>query len=44
MFAYRTWQRLSTVDSKVFSRFVPEGLFYNALLTGVKPAPAAPLQ
>ena len=36
-FAYRTWQRLSTVDSKVLSTVVPAGLFYNALLTGVKP-------
>jgi len=37
MFAYRTWLRLSTVDAKVMSRVVPPGLFYNALLTGVKP-------
>ncbi|MDQ6873725.1 MAG: class I SAM-dependent methyltransferase [Actinomycetota bacterium] len=37
MFAYRTWQRLSRVDDAVFSRFVPAGLFYNALVTGVKP-------
>lgn len=37
-FAYRTWQGLSTVDAKVLSYVVPEGLFYNALLTGVKPA------
>ncbi|MBA2416057.1 MAG: class I SAM-dependent methyltransferase [Geodermatophilaceae bacterium] len=42
-FAYRTWQRLSAVDSRVLSRVVPAGLFYNALLTGVKPAPAAVL-
>lgn len=38
MFAYRTWQRLSRVDEVVFSRFVPAGLFYNALVTGVKPS------
>jgi ubiquinone/menaquinone biosynthesis C-methylase UbiE len=35
-FAYRTWTVLSTVDEKVFSRVVPAGLFYNALVTGVK--------
>jgi ubiquinone/menaquinone biosynthesis C-methylase UbiE len=38
MFAYRTWQRLSTLDSAVLARIVPAGLFYNALVTGVKPA------
>jgi hypothetical protein len=37
MFAYRTWQRLSTLDSKVLAQVVPAGLFYNALVTGVKP-------
>jgi SAM-dependent methyltransferase len=37
MFAYRTWQRLSTVDSKLLSTVVPAGLFYNALVTGLKP-------
>jgi ubiquinone/menaquinone biosynthesis C-methylase UbiE len=37
MFAYRTWQRLSTLDSQVLARVVPAGLFYNALVTGVKP-------
>jgi ubiquinone/menaquinone biosynthesis C-methylase UbiE len=36
-FAYRTWQRLSAVDSRVLARVVPPGLFYNALVTGVKP-------
>ncbi|CAN5275443.1 class I SAM-dependent methyltransferase [soil metagenome] len=38
-FACRTWQLLSTVDAKVLSHVVPEGLFYNALITGAKPAP-----
>jgi ubiquinone/menaquinone biosynthesis C-methylase UbiE len=38
MFAYRTWLRLSALDSKVLSHVVPPGLFYNALLTGLKPA------
>jgi ubiquinone/menaquinone biosynthesis C-methylase UbiE len=37
MFAYRTWQRLSTVDSQLLAKVVPAGLFYNALVTGVKP-------
>jgi ubiquinone/menaquinone biosynthesis C-methylase UbiE len=38
MFAYHTWQRLSALDSRVLSTVVPAGLFYNALVTGVKPA------
>lgn len=38
-FAYRSWLALSALDSRVLSRFVPAGLFYNALVTGVKPAP-----
>ncbi|MDP9239958.1 MAG: class I SAM-dependent methyltransferase [Actinomycetota bacterium] len=37
MFAYRTWQRLSRFDDAVLSRAVPAGLFYSALVTGVKP-------
>ena len=37
MFAYRTWQRLSWLDSRVLSRVVPRSLFYNALVTGVRP-------
>ena len=36
MFAYRGWQRLSALDRHL-ARVVPAGLFYNALLTGVKP-------
>jgi SAM-dependent methyltransferase len=43
MFAYRTWQRLSWFDEHVASRVVPRGLFYNALVTGVKPAPPVDL-
>jgi len=39
-FAYRSWLRLSAVDNRLLSRVVPGGLFYNALVTGVKPAPA----
>lgn len=38
MFAYRAWQRLSWLDSRVLSRVVPRALFYNALVTGVRPA------
>jgi len=37
MFAYHSWQRLSALDEVVMSRLVPAGLFYNALVTGVKP-------
>jgi ubiquinone/menaquinone biosynthesis C-methylase UbiE len=37
MFAYKSWMALADLDKKVFSRVVPEGLFYNALVTGVKP-------
>ncbi len=37
LFAYRSWQRLSRFDSTVLSRVLPAGLFYNALVTGVKP-------
>ncbi|MHC1560124.1 class I SAM-dependent methyltransferase [Actinomycetospora sp. C-140] len=36
MFAYRTWQRLSWLDARL-ARVVPRALFYNALVTGVKP-------
>jgi len=36
-FAYNGWMALSAVDKLVWSRVVPDGLFYNALVTGVKP-------
>ena len=36
-FAYRGWQRLSALDRRL-SRVVPAGLFYNALVTGTRPA------
>lgn len=42
MFAYRGWQRLSWLDAHVLSRVVPRGWFYNALVTGTKPAPDRP--
>ena len=35
MFAWRTWEWLSVLDTKVFSRVVPRRFFYNALITGV---------
>ncbi|GAY12355.1 class I SAM-dependent methyltransferase [Pseudonocardia sp. N23] len=38
MFAYRGWQRLSWLDENVLSRVVPRGWFYNALVTGTRPA------
>jgi len=37
MFAYKGWLALSALDRRVLARVVPAGLFYNALLTGVKP-------
>ena len=37
MFSYRMWQRLSALDASIFAKFVPPGLFYNALITGIKP-------
>jgi ubiquinone/menaquinone biosynthesis C-methylase UbiE len=36
-FAYQGWMALSAVDKHVWSRVVPDGLFYNALVTGTKP-------
>jgi len=36
-FAYRGWMTLSIVDEQVMSKIVPEGLFYNVCITGVKP-------
>ena len=36
-FAYATWRTLMAVDEKVMTHVAPKGLFYNALVTGVKP-------
>lgn len=36
-FAYHSWQRLAAFDERVVRRVVPKSLFYNALVTGVKP-------
>jgi SAM-dependent methyltransferase len=38
MFAYKGWLRLSWLDENVMSRVVPDELFYNVCVTGVKPA------
>lgn len=37
MFAYRGWLRLAALDERVLSHVVPAGLFYNALVTGIRP-------
>ncbi|MDQ1250635.1 MAG: hypothetical protein QG597_5014 [Actinomycetota bacterium] len=37
VFAYRTWQGLNALDSKVMSHVVPKQYFYNVSVTGVKP-------
>jgi SAM-dependent methyltransferase len=38
MFAYRSWLRLSWLDEHVLARVVPRAWFYNALITGTRPA------
>ncbi|MFC5286238.1 class I SAM-dependent methyltransferase [Actinokineospora guangxiensis] len=37
MFAYRTWQRLTWLDERVFAKVLPREVFYNVLVTGRKP-------
>jgi ubiquinone/menaquinone biosynthesis C-methylase UbiE len=37
-YAYRVWNRLFAFDDRVLSKVVPKGVFYNAILTGVKPS------
>lgn len=37
-FAYRSWLALSAVDKHLWTKVVPAGLFYNALVTGLKPS------
>lgn len=37
MFCYRAWLALSALDSRLLAKVVPAGLFYNALVTGVRP-------
>ena len=38
MVAYRSWQRLSWLDEHVLGRVVPREWFYNAIVTGTRPA------
>jgi SAM-dependent methyltransferase len=38
MFAYRSWLRLSWLDEHVLARVLPRAWFYNALVTGTRPA------
>jgi len=38
MFAYRSWLRLSWLDAHVLGRVVPRAWFYNAVVTGTRPA------
>lgn len=35
-FAYRTWQRLNAIDRSVLAHVVPDELFYNVCVTGVR--------
>ncbi len=37
LFAFGAWKRLSALDQRVLRHVVPAGLFYNALVTGVRP-------
>jgi ubiquinone/menaquinone biosynthesis C-methylase UbiE len=37
MFAYRAWQRLSWVDENILRGVMPRELFYNVMITGIKP-------
>lgn len=37
-FAYRTWMGLDALDKKVLNKVVPDELFYNVSITGIKPA------
>ncbi len=37
-FAFTSWRRLHAIDTAVWSRVVPAGLFYNVEITGHKPS------
>jgi hypothetical protein len=37
MFAYRAWQGLSWVDENILRGVMPRELFYNVMITGIKP-------
>lgn len=38
MFAYRLWLRLSALDKKLLAKILPRELFYNVMITGIKPS------
>ena len=38
-FAFGAWKRLSAVD-RTLNRVLPQGIFYNVGITGVRPGPA----
>ncbi|GGC51798.1 methyltransferase domain-containing protein [Hoyosella rhizosphaerae] len=38
LFSYQAWKKLSWLDETVMRRIIPRGFFYNAIITGVKPA------
>jgi hypothetical protein len=40
-FAFTSWRRLHALDSAVWSRLVPESLFYNVEITATKPDASA---
>ncbi|MFZ8925681.1 MAG: methyltransferase domain-containing protein [Candidatus Nanopelagicales bacterium] len=37
MFAYRTWMALDALDRSALARVVPDELFYNVSVTGIRP-------
>ncbi|HVV12956.1 class I SAM-dependent methyltransferase [Amycolatopsis sp.] len=37
LFAYHLWLRLSALDKKLLAKVLPRGLFYNVMITGIKP-------
>ncbi|SFB16124.1 Methyltransferase domain-containing protein [Amycolatopsis marina] len=43
LFAYKLWLQLSALDKKLLSKVVPRQLFYNVMITGVKPPAATEL-
>ncbi|GLZ43327.1 class I SAM-dependent methyltransferase [Actinokineospora sp. NBRC 105648] len=38
MFAFKSWQRLTTLDEKLLRKVLPRSVFYNVLISGRKPA------
>lgn len=43
LFAYKAWLRMSALDKKVLAKVLPRELFYNVMITGIKPEPATEL-